>query len=94
MRGLPLIAALALGGCAGAVAGFMPGQTVRAGGDSFTVTIDGNHAVARNFATGVRNQDRLHANAQEAIHLASGCAIASFAQEPGVNTYRARLDCA
>ncbi len=95
MRRAAALAILALAGCTGAgIAGFMPGETVEAGGDSFTVSIDGNRAVARNFATGIRNQERLHTNAQAAIMQASGCAITDFAQEPGVNTYRARLHCA
>lgn len=99
MRALPLIPALAfaaplaLAACAAPVAGFMPGTVVTAGDDTFTVSIDGRSAVARNFATGLHNQERLHANAQVAIAQVSGCAIADFAQDPGVNTYRARLVC-
>ncbi|MBW7921185.1 MAG: hypothetical protein H3C51_03700 [Rubellimicrobium sp.] len=91
---MPLIATLALAGCAAPVAGFMPGETVQVAGDTFTVTVDGNRAVARNFATGLHNQDRLYANAQAAIAQVSGCAVGDFAQDPGVNTYRARLHCA
>ncbi|MCC7320943.1 MAG: hypothetical protein IT542_08200 [Rubellimicrobium sp.] len=88
-------AVLALAGCSGAgVAAFMPGQEIEVAGDVFSVTIDGTRAVAMNFATGAHNQERLFANAREAITRASGCAIAHFEQEPGVNTYRARLDCA
>jgi len=76
------------------MAAVMPGQDITVGGDTFSVSVDGDRAVAMNFASGTHNQERLYANAQGAIALASGCTIAHFEQEPGVNTYRARLDCA
>ncbi len=76
------------------MAALMPGEEITVNGDVFSVSIDGNRAVAMNFASGTHNQERLYANAQEAVTRASGCAIAHFEQEPGVNTYRARLDCA
>ena len=76
------------------MAAVMPGEEITVGGDVFSVSLDGNRAVAMNFATGANNQERLFANAQAAILQASGCAIAHFEQEPGMNTYRARLDCA
>ena len=83
-----------LAGCAGGImAAVMPGEEITVDGDVFSVSVDGNRAVAMNFATGVNNQERLRENAQTAITRASGCAIAFFEQEPGVNTYRARLDC-
>lgn len=95
MRGAVAFAAsLALAGCAGAsLAAFMPGEEVTVGDDVFTVQVEGARAIARNFATGIRNQDRLYGNAQEAIRIASGCDLTTFAQDPGVNTYRARLAC-
>jgi len=86
---------LVLAACSGGMmATMMPGQDITVGGDTFSVSVDGNRAVAMNFASGTHNQERLYANAQEAIAIASGCAIAHFEKEPGVNTYRARLDCA
>ncbi len=75
------------------MAAVMPGQEITAGGDVFSVRIEGNRAVAQNFATGANNQFRLFDNAQEAIRIASGCAIAEFRQEPGLNSYEALLDC-
>lgn len=93
-RAVTIILPLILAACAGGgIAGFMPGEEVTVGGDVFTVSIEGKTAMARNFATGIRNQDRLYTNAQEAIRIASDCDLATFAQEPGVNTYRARLAC-
>src|SRR5690554_6124600 len=92
--GTAIAGMIALAGCSGAsVAGFMPGESVTVGGDSFTVTHEGTRAVARNFATGAGNQDRLYQNAQAAITIASGCEITNFTQDPGVNTYRALLSC-
>lgn len=83
-----------LSGCTGGLmSAVMPGSEVTAGGDVFSVSVTGNRAVAMNFATGINNQERLSANAQAAIVQASGCAIAFFEQEPGINTYRARLNC-
>jgi hypothetical protein len=92
MRALVLI--LALSGCnGGTMAALMPGEEVTVGGDVFSVQINGNRASASNFATGIGNQFRLYDNAQEAIRIASGCAVTRFRQEPGVNTYIAELDC-
>ena len=85
-----------LGGCGGAEIGGLQGDAMRVdvAGDTFFVTRTAHHAVARNYATGLFNQDRLFANAQTAITQATGCAIADFDQETSVNTYRARLTCA
>lgn len=89
------LAVMALSACSGGMmAAVMPGQDITVGGDTFSVSVDGDRALAMNFASGAHNQERLYANAQGAIALASGCTIAHFEQEPGVNTYRARLDCA
>ena len=89
------LAVMTLSACSGGMmAAVMPGQDITVGGDTFSVSVDGDRAVAMNFASGTHNQERLYANAQGAIALASGCTIAHFEQEPGVNTYRARLDCA
>lgn len=94
MREATALLPLALAACTGGgIAGLVPGEEVTVGGDVFAVSIEGTTAMARNFATGIRNQDRLYGNAQEAIRIASGCDLATFAQEPGINTYRARLAC-
>lgn len=94
MRFAAFLALAALPGCSGALmSAVMPGTEVTVDGDVFSVSIDGERAVAMNFATGVDNQERLLINAEAAIVQASGCAIAFFEKEPGVNTYRARLDC-
>ena len=83
-----------LPGCSGGLmSAVMPGAEVAVGGDVFSVSVTGNRAVAMNFATGINNQERLGINARAAIEQASGCATAFFEQEPGINTYRARLDC-
>jgi hypothetical protein len=93
VRGLVL--AVLLAGCSGgAMSALMPGAEVTVGGDVFSVRVDGNRAVASNFATGAFNQERLFNNARAAIAQHSGCAVADLRQEPGVNTYIARLDCA
>jgi hypothetical protein len=88
------LALAALSACTGGLmSAVMPGAEVTVGGDVFSVSIDGDRAVAMNFATGIDNQERLMINAEAAIVQASGCAIAFFEKEPGVNTYRARLEC-
>jgi len=89
-----LAALVLLSGCSGGLmSAVMPGNEVTVGEDVFSVSVNGNRAVAMNFATGFNNQERLGINARLAIEQASGCAIAFFEQEPGINTYRARLDC-
>jgi hypothetical protein len=89
-----LCAGLLLSGCTGGtMATLMPGEEVTVDGDVFSVRLIDGRAVASNFATGAFNQERLFVNAQTAIMQFSGCAIADFRQEPGVNTYIARLAC-
>jgi hypothetical protein len=86
---------LVLSACTGgSMAALMPGAEVTVSGDVFSIRLDGNRAVASNFATGTFNQERLFNNARTAIAQHSGCAVADLRQEPGVNTYIARLDCA
>jgi hypothetical protein len=93
MKALVLVTLLS--GCTGgSMAALIPGEGVTVGGDVFSVRLDGDRAVASNFATGTFNQERLFGNARAAIEQFSGCAVADLRQEPGVNTYIARLDCA
>ncbi len=66
---------------------------VEAGGDVFFVTLRGDNATARNFATGIGNQPRLIRNAARAIAALSGCEVGTITQRPGVNVYDATLDC-
>lgn len=87
---------LCLAGCGGTATGDLMGQGARVDveGDTFYITREGNRAEARNFATGLFNQDRLFTHAQTAIAGHTGCEITHFEQETGVNAYRARLACA
>jgi len=89
------LAVLGLPACTGGiVAGVYQGERVSVDGDVFAVqSITTSSLVLRNFATGADNQARLLANAGRAAEIASGCTLASLAQDPGVNTYRATLDC-
>ena len=66
---------------------------VEAGGDVFFVTVTGEAAVARNFATGIGNQARLIQNAARAIATHTGCPVEMITQRPLVNVYDAVLDC-
>lgn len=89
------LVALTLGACSG---GMLPlatagNQKVQVLGDSFIVKQNGNTAVVKNYATGTDNQQRLLFNAQMAAIRATGCAIHTISQRPGVNTYDVTLTC-
>lgn len=95
IRALPLCVLL-LAGCSGDLIYQTPGRhRVVIDEDVFFITVDSStRANAKNYATGLNNQERLMINAQRAITSLTGCAVTQMRQQVGVNTYDAHLDCA
>ncbi|RYG91957.1 hypothetical protein EU803_05760 [Loktanella sp. IMCC34160] len=95
MRSAPALL-LALAACTG---GGLPldeggaATRVEAGGDVFFIKVQGDSALIRNYATGLRNQARLAGNARAAAEQLTGCTVTTLTQQLGVNSYIAGLDC-